>query len=173
MDGMQKAMRQEFFMTRDPALNIVPKERLLTAMRFMTNARTTQITDLTWTERGPNNIGGRSRAILIDKRDPSGNTVFAASVSGGIFKTINFTSPSALWTVVNDQLSNLTVSVLTQDKHNVNTMYAGTGEGWFNVAAVKGGGIFKSTDGGTTWAQLPSTTNFEYIQDIITDNNGN
>src|ERR1051326_4980626 len=29
MDGMQKAMRQEFFMTRDPALNIVPKERLL------------------------------------------------------------------------------------------------------------------------------------------------
>jgi hypothetical protein len=79
MDGMQKAMRQEFFMTRDPALNIVPKERLLTAMKFMTTARTTQITDLSWTERGPNNIGGRSRAILIDRRDPTGNTVFAAS----------------------------------------------------------------------------------------------
>ena len=78
MDGMQKAMRQEFFMTRDPALNIVPKERLLAAMKFMSTARTTQITDLTWTERGPNNIGGRSRAILIDKRDPTGNTVFAA-----------------------------------------------------------------------------------------------
>src|SRR4030095_3827351 len=61
MDGMAKAMRQEFFMTRDPALNIVPKERLLTAMRFMTNARTTQITDLTWTERGANNRGGKSR----------------------------------------------------------------------------------------------------------------
>jgi len=78
MDGMQKAMRQEFFMTRDPALNIVPKERLLAAMKFMSTARTAQITDLTWTERGPNNIGGRSRAILIDKRDPTGNTVFAA-----------------------------------------------------------------------------------------------
>jgi hypothetical protein len=47
---------------------------------------------LSWQERGPNNIGGRCRTIMIDKRDASGNTVFAASVSGGIFKTTNFTS---------------------------------------------------------------------------------
>ena len=144
MDGMQKAMRQEFFMTRDPALNIVPKERLLEAMKFMSAARTTQIADLSWTERGPNNIGGRSRAILIDKKDPTGNTVFAASVSGGIFKTTNFTSSSANWTVVDDHLANLAVTVLVQDKNNLNTMYAGTGEGWFNVDAVRGAGIFKS-----------------------------
>ena len=173
MDGMQKAMRQEFFMTRDPALNIVPKERLLVAMRFMNNARTTQITDLTWTERGPNNIGGRSRAILIDKRDPTGNTVFAASVSGGIFKTTNFMSASANWTVVDDHMANLAVTVLVQDRNNLNTMYAGTGEGWFNVDAVRGAGIFKSTDGGTTWSQLSSTAQFEYVQDIVIDNNGN
>ena len=171
MDGMQKAIRQEFFMTRDPALNIVPKERLLTAMKYMTNARTTQITDLTWTERGPNNIGGRSRAILIDKRDPTGNTVFAASVSGGIFKTTNFTSASANWVVVDDHMANLAVTVLVQDPNNLNTMYAGTGEGWFNVDAVRGAGIFKSTDGGVTWNQLASTAQFEYVQDIVIDNN--
>src|SRR5207248_2947220 len=58
MDGMAKAMRQQFMMTRDPALNIVPTERLLAAMRYMNNARTTQINNLAWTERGPNNIGG-------------------------------------------------------------------------------------------------------------------
>jgi len=173
MDGMQKAMRQEFFMTRDPALNIVPKERLLAAMKFMSNARTAQIADLTWTERGPNNIGGRSRAILIDKRDPTGNTVFAASVSGGIFKTTNFTSASANWTVVDDHMANLAVTVLVQDRNNLNTMYAGTGEGWFNVDAVRGAGVFKSTDGGVTWNQLSSTAQFEYIQDIVIDNNGN
>ena len=173
MDGMQKAMRQEFFMTRDPALNIVPKERLLAAMKFTSTARTTQITDLTWTERGPNNIGGRSRAILIDKRDPTGNTVFAASVSGGIFKTTNFTSSSANWTVVDDHMANLAVTALVQDKNNLNNMYAGTGEGWFNVDAVRGAGIFKSTDGGITWNQLASTAQFEYVQDIVVDNNGN
>jgi len=52
-------------------------------------------------------------------------------------------------------------------------MYAGTGEGWFNVDAVRGAGIFKSTDGGVTWAQLPSTATFEYVQDIVIDNNSN
>jgi hypothetical protein len=173
MDGMQKAMRQEFFMTRDPALNIVPKERLLAAIKFMSNARTTQATDLSWNERGPNNIGGRSRAIMIDQRDPTGNTVFAASVSGGIFKTTNFISPSANWTVIDDHMANLAVTVLVQDKNNPNTMYAGTGEGWFNVDAVRGAGIFKSSDGGISWNQLASTAQFEYVQDIVIDNNGN
>jgi hypothetical protein len=173
MDGMQKAMRQEFLMTRDPALNFVPKERLLATMRFMSTARTTQIADLAWIERGPNNIGGRSRAIFIDKRDPTGNTVFAASVSGGIFKSTNFTSPSANWTVVDDHMANLAVTVLVQDRNNFNIMYAGTGEGWFNVDAVRGAGIFKSIDGGITWNQLPSTAQFEYVQDIVIDNNGN
>ena len=52
-------------------------------------------------------------------------------------------------------------------------MYAGTGEGWFNVDAVRGAGIFKSTDGGITWNQLASTAQFEYVQDIVIDNNGN
>jgi len=173
MDGVDKAMRQEFLMTRDPALNIVPKERLLTAMNFLSNLRTTQTNNLTWQERGPNNIGGRCRAIMIDKRDPTGNTVFAASVSGGIFKTTNFTSSPPTWTVVNDQMANLAVTVLVQDKNNLNTMYAGTGEGWFNIDAVRGAGIFKSIDGGATWAQIPSTVDFEYVQDFVIDNNGN
>jgi len=105
MDGMAKAMRQQFMMTRDPALNIVPTERLLAAMRYMNNARTTQINNLAWTERGPNNIGGRSRTIMIDNRDPSGNTVFAGSVSGGIFKTTNFLSATPGWSVVDDHMA--------------------------------------------------------------------
>jgi photosystem II stability/assembly factor-like uncharacterized protein len=173
MDGVEKAMRQEFLMTRDPALNIIPNERLKAAMSFLNIARTSQLNNLTWQERGPNNIGGRSRAIMVDRRDATGNTVFAASVSGGIFKTSNFTSASANWTVVNDQMANLAVTVLLQDRNNLNTMYAGTGEGWFNIDAVRGAGIFKSTDGGITWNQIPSTTTFEYVQDIIIDNSGN
>ena len=177
MDGIDQAMRQEFFQTRDPLLNVIPNERLEVARAYMQtllpgggNARTMA---LAWQERGPNNIGGRSRAIMIDKRDGTGNTIFAASISGGIFKTTNFTSASATWTVVNDQMANLAVSVLLQDKNNFNTMYAGTGEGWFNIGAVRGTGIFKSTDGGTTWNQIPSTANFEYVQDLLIDNNGN
>ncbi len=177
MDGIDKAMRQEFLMTRDPALNAVPKERLLAAMSFLSTVRTTQINNLTWSERGPDNIGGRCRTIMIDKRDPTGNTVFAGSVSGGIFKTTNFFSSPPTWAPVNDMMTNLAITVLLQDRNNLNVMYAGTGEGWFNVDAVRGAGIFKSTDGGITWNQLASTaisgSVFEYVQDMVMDNNGN
>ena len=172
-DGAAQAMYQQFLMMRDPALNIVPQERMLAAISYMNNQRTSQPTALTWQERGPNNIGGRSRAIIIDKRDPTGNTVFAGSVSGGIFKTTNFLAPTPTWAPVNDLMGNLAITILLQDKNNLNTMYAGTGEGWFNIDAVRGAGIFKSTDGGTNWIQIPSTSTFEYVQDMIIDNNNN
>lgn len=180
MDGMQKAIRQEFIMTRDPSLNMVPTERLLTALDLMRTARTAQTSNLTWSERGPNNIGGRCRAILVDQNDPTGNTVFAGSVSGGLFKTTNFTNASATWTVVNDFLPNLAITCLVQDAANPNIIYAGTGEGWFNIDAVRGAGVFKSTDDGATWNVLlstvkktPSDSTFEYVQDLAIDNNGN
>ncbi|HEV8284709.1 MAG TPA: exo-alpha-sialidase [Chitinophagaceae bacterium] len=177
MDEIDRAIRQEFLMQRDPTLNTVPTERLLKAMDYMKTARTTQVNNLTWSERGPNNIGGRCRAIMVDKRDATGNTVFAGSVSGGLFKTTNFTSATPNWTPVNDLLPNLAITCLVQDNSNQNIMYAGTGEGWFNIDAIRGAGIFKSNDGGATWSQLSSTvvngSVFEFVQDIVIDNNGN
>jgi Secretion system C-terminal sorting domain len=173
MDGLERALHQEFMMTRDPLLNIVPRERLNEARNVMTNLSAARITALTWQERGPNNVAGRTRAIMIDKRDASGNTVFGGSVGGGLFKTTNFTSSVPVWSPVNDFLPNLAITNIIQDNSNQNIMYATTGEGWFNVDAIRGGGVYKSTDGGTTWTLMPSTTSFEYIQDMLIDNNGN
>lgn len=42
--------------------------------------------DIVWQERGPTNVGGRTRAIMIDPNDPTGNTVWAGSVAGGLWK---------------------------------------------------------------------------------------
>jgi hypothetical protein len=171
---MELAMRQEFLMTRDLSLGYVPKERLDVARAKMRAiAQTTRMQALGWEERGPNNIGGRTRAIIVDSRDASGNTVLAASVSGGIFRTTNFLAGTPNWVPVNDKLVNLAVTAMEQDRTNPSIMYAGTGEGWFNVDAVKGAGIYKSTDGGISWNRLPSTAAFEYVQDIDVDLNGN
>ena len=41
---------------------------------------------------------------------------------------------------------------------NPDVMYIGTGEGFFNIDAVAGTGMFKTTDRGETWTQLASTT---------------
>lgn len=177
-DGMEQAMRQEFRMTRDPRLNTIPRERLIAARDYMENMGGTgniagRFTALTWQERGPSNVGGRTRSIMIDKRDATGNTVFAGSVGGGIFKTTNFTNATPTWAPVNDFLVNLAITSLIQDAVHPDTMFATTGEGWFNIDAVRGGGIYKSTDGGVNWNLLPSTSGFEYIQDMVIDNNGN
>jgi len=65
-DGAEQAAYQQFLKMRDPALNLVPQERMLTAINYMNSQRTSQPTALAWQERGPNNIGGRSRSIMID-----------------------------------------------------------------------------------------------------------
>lgn len=105
-----------------------------------------------WTGIGPGNIGGRIRAVAIHPTQH--NTVFIGSVSGGIWKT---TDGGVTWAPVADFMGNLSISSIVFDPGNPNVMYAGTGEGFFNVDAVRGAGIFKSTDGGVTWSALAST----------------
>jgi hypothetical protein len=110
------------------------------------------ISSASWAELGPGNIGGRIRAMAIHPLNTS--TIFIGSVSGGIWKSTN---GGASWQAVNDFMGNLSVSSIVIDPANPSVMYAGTGEGFYNSDAVRGYGVFKSVDGGTTWNQLPST----------------
>jgi len=180
-DDMDQAMAQEFEMTKDPAIGTVPRERLVRAQQLseqiLSSSQTLFRTQaLTWEERGPNNVAGRVRAMFIDKRDATGNTIYAAGVGGGIWKCTSFkTAP--VWTKVNDFLANLSVCALAQDPTIPNTMYAGTGEGWFNTDNIRGNGIYKSTDGGITWNQLASTDfvarrDFEFVNDLVVTTGG-
>src|SRR5690349_10925711 len=71
-DEMEKAMEQEFMMTVDPALGYIPKERLIAGLNYERKLqRQMRENAITWAERGPNNIAGRTRAIIIDSRDAS------------------------------------------------------------------------------------------------------
>ncbi len=118
----------------------------------------------TWEALGPGNIGGRTRALLIHPTNP--RIMYAAGVSGGVWKT---TDEGRRWFPLNDLLPNLAVSALAMDPRNPEIIYAGTGEGYFNGDAVRGAGIFLTTDGGYTWTYLESTRNenFYYVNDIV------
>ncbi|MBE2186996.1 MAG: hypothetical protein IAE99_09515 [Rhodothermales bacterium] len=109
---------------------------------------------LTWEEHGPANVAGRARALVRDVRDASNNTWFAGTAGGGIWKTIN---GGVSWTNASGTMPNLAVSALAQAPSLTTTFYAGTGEGFGNADAIRGSGIFKSTDGGTTWDVLPAS----------------
>lgn len=47
---------------------------------------------VTWKERGPNNVGGRTRTMMFDPNDPSGKKLWAGSVSGGLWVANNYDS---------------------------------------------------------------------------------
>lgn len=130
------------------------------ARMLAAQAQTDSPTDsISWTPIGPGNIGGRIRAIIIHPNDP--NTIWLGSTSGGIWKT---TTGGTTWMPQDDFMASLAVGCMIIDPADPNTLYAGTGEGFFesiegssNTAAVRGAGIFKTTDGGAHWLQLPTT----------------
>jgi|HubBroStandDraft_6_1064221.scaffolds.fasta_scaffold00458_1 hypothetical protein len=98
---------------------------------------------------------GRVTAIAVDPTDATGNTVYAGGAAGGVWKT---TDGGNTWTPLTDTQPSLAVGSITIDPNNHNTIYVGTGEENFNGDAFYGAGVLKSTDGGTTWAQMGRAT---------------
>jgi len=143
------------------------KARSLKSTRALNKAGSSNL--LNWVERGPGNISGRTRGMIVDPDDPTQDTWFAGSVSGGVWKTTN---AGQTWINLTPQLPNLATSTLVMAESNHNVLYLGTGEGFGNVDQVDGTGIWKSTDRGMTWEQLASTSDnleFQNVMRIVVD----
>ncbi len=115
------------------------------------------ITRASWSALGPGNIGGRIRAIALHPAQPS--RILVGGVAGGVWRS---TDGGASFSLLDDFMGNLAVSSLVVDPANANRILAGTGEGFYNFDAIGGAGIFKSDDGGATWAQLPATNTADF-----------
>jgi PKD repeat protein len=177
-DRIDLAWAQEREMTMDPETGEVPGERLLDAWKYMMSIQRfygkAAIPGIQWQSRGPNNCGGRTRAICIDISDTSRKTIWTAGVNGGIWKTTDITAPEPNWVPVNDMFQNLAVTYIAQAPSNHNIMYFCTGEGNGNSDAARGLGVWKSTNKGVTWTQLTATNNssYHYCQKLYTTGNG-
>ncbi len=121
---------------------------------------------LHWHEIGPDNVGGRTKTILIDKTNP--NKMFAGAVAGGLWVSDN---AGVTWTKVqNNEFSHLSVTYIVQDSEG--SIYFGTGESssmsFFANNSTNatpqfpGGGIWKSINGGETFENLLSTNGIEF-----------
>ncbi|MFY9344346.1 MAG: hypothetical protein WAT39_17775 [Planctomycetota bacterium] len=111
-----------------------------------------------WVERGPSNIGGRTRSLVINPANA--NEMWAGAVGGGVWRSTN---AGTSWTPVNDQMGNLAVCSLALVPGTPVTIYAGTGEGFYNGDAVVGNGVYKSVDGGLTFTRLTTTASWSYV----------
>jgi hypothetical protein len=193
-DDADAQAEMEFLSQRDPRTNSIPRDirrQELAFARTLVDRRARpfkagpygadQIQALDWVERGPSNIGGRTRAFAIDVAHPT--TLIAGSVGGGIWRSLN---DGVSWSprTAPGQIHNTTC--IAQDKRpgHTNTWYVGTGEVRGSTtnatrwgALYLGDGMFKSTNNGSTWALLPSTSSgtpqtadpFDYINNVATN----
>lgn len=143
---------------------VTPEERVESGNLFERRELATG----SWTPLGPGNIGGRTRALLVNPQNPS--IMYAAGVTGGVWKSIN---GGASWVPLTDLLPTITVSTMAFEPGNPEVIYVGTGEG---VSAFqrdtqgdfRGAGIFKTVDGGANWSRIESTatSDFYFVNDL-------
>ena len=184
-DTLGQMLEAERKRTLDPVLGRVPSERLeairsqqITASKNGTSTLS-GIPNVSWQERGPSNAGGRTRALLFDPNDASHKKVWAGSVTGGLWFNPDITDANSGWTPVSDDWQNTFITALAADPSNPQVMYAGTGDIY---DYRPGGGIWKTTDGGLSWARLSSAipgssypgvnTALRYIQRIAVNSSG-
>jgi hypothetical protein len=164
--------------TADPALGYPTREELfveIEARKTLKALRAGKTSgapsgDIVWTSLGPNNQGGRTRAILWDPNDATGKKVWSGGASGGLWFNNDITSSTSPWQQVDDLFDNLNISCITADPTNPQVMYFGTGESFAGEAP--GAGVWKTTNGGTTWNRLPNSAGMIYVNDIAVRNEG-
>jgi photosystem II stability/assembly factor-like uncharacterized protein len=105
-------------------------------------------TEQVWTELGPSNIGGRIRDVAADPT--TRDVVYIAAGSGGLWKS---TDGGATFATAWDSQLPQSMGAVAVDSQGV--VWAGTGEvDHGGGSAYYGKGIYKSTDGGATWANM-------------------
>lgn len=138
-------------------------EKLALIDKALKSARVDKTTNLTWREEGPDNIGGRTRAILVDRTN--NDRVWAGSVSGGLFVTTNRANQ---WNKVVEYPGSKFISSMTQTSNGTIFVATGSANEGFN-----GNGVHYSSDFGTTWNVVPGTAALPEITEVVSSDAGN
>jgi len=104
---------------------------------------------LRWRSLGPAR-GGRSIAVAGSDARPY--EYYMGATGGGLWKT---TDGGMSWKAVTDGLiHHSSVGAVAVSASNPDVVYIGTGEADIRGNIIQGGGAYKSTDGGKTWAHV-------------------
>ena len=117
----------------DPVLVEQARQEVLARSK---NSNNKAALGLNWENMGPDNVGGRTRAVLVDRNNP--NIVYAGSIAGGLFVSTDGTQH---WTQVAGHQEkngeNLAVSCITQTANG--RIFFGTGSDFETKTGNLGG----------------------------------
>lgn len=123
---------------------------------------------------GARNIGSAAmsgRVSAIAAHDVGGKTaLYVGAASGGVWKSLD---GGTTFKPVFDRAPVQSIGAIAVDPQSPRTVWVGTGESWTRNSVSIGDGIYKSTDGGETWAHqgLPQSERITRI--LVHPTNGN
>ncbi len=109
----------------------------------------TTMSALTFREIGPALMGGRISSLEVVESKPQ--IFYLGTGTGGLWKTENH---GTSWTPLFDDQPTSTIGDVAIDQVNPNLVWVGTGEPQNRQSSPWGNGVYKSTDGGTTWSHM-------------------
>ncbi len=111
---------------------------------------------------GPAIMSGRISDIDVVNKKPT--IVWVGTASGGLWKSV---SAGATFRPVFDDYT-MSIGKVTIDQNHPDTVWVGTGEPWVRNSVSVGTGVYKTTNGGTSW-EFMGLKESERISDILVD----
>ncbi|HNW69728.1 MAG TPA: T9SS type A sorting domain-containing protein [Bacteroidales bacterium] len=148
--GIDGAVKWLASVRNNRATGTISMSDVLNARKEISQLLKNKTIGISWENIGPNNVGGRTRAILVDK--DNSNLIFIGGVAGGLFKS---TTGGTSWEEI-PGMTEVNICCIAQSPIT-GYLYVGTGESFANVGYIAGtpgfvgSGLYESTDGGVTW----------------------
>ncbi len=164
-DKASDRFEYEFNMLKNPYTGEIPESILRLETEFSKNIEISTESKTKsakkgysyWKNRGPFNVGGRTRALAIDRYNE--NIIFAGGVSGGLWRSGN---AGETWRKVTNRRQSPSITSIVQHPKRRNIWYYTTGERSGNSASgggafYTGTGVYRSTNYGYSWRLLKGT----------------
>src|SRR5215469_10855705 len=130
---------------------------VILAVTFTASAFPADLTDLLkafqYRNLGPWRTGAWVSALAVPETPPKAHrlVMFAGARTGGVWRTTN---AGTTWEPVTDSVGIASVGAVAVAPSDANVVWVGTGDNSLTRSAYWGDGVYKSTDGGSSWANM-------------------
>lgn len=143
--GKKKSQKADVIQCTDPAL------RLQWFADHQKMKEESPYNKLKWSHIGPTNVSGRCTDIAVVTPKGKNYTIYVATASGGVWKTVN---EGTTWEPIFESEASSSIGDIAIAPSDQNILWVGTGEANIFRSSQCGSGIYKSTDGGETWTHM-------------------